>query len=120
MDSGPNSVFVYCSGLNSAIFTEWDSIQYSFTALVLNSTVIATFMDLGLNSVFVYCFGLKCSHSLFIGTHSAIFTEWDSIQYSYTALVLNSTVIATFMDLGLNSVFVYCFGLKCNRNSYIY
>ena len=43
---GTHSVFVYCSGLNSAIFTEWDSIQCSCTALVLNSTVIAIFMDL--------------------------------------------------------------------------
>ena len=65
---------MYCFGLNSAIFTEWDSIQYSCTALVLNSTVIAIYIDLGLNSVFVYCSGL----------YSAIFTEWDSIQHSFT------------------------------------
>ena len=96
---GTHSVFVYCSGLNSAIFTEWDSFQYLYTALVLNSTVIAIFMDLGLNSVFVYCSGLN----------SAIFTEWDSFQYSCTALVLNSVI---FSLLGLNPVFVYCSDLN--------
>ena len=73
--SGTHSVFVYCFGLNSAIFTEWDSFQYSYTALVLNSVI---FSLLGINPVFVYCFGLN----------SAIFTEWDSFQYSYTVLVL--------------------------------
>ena len=28
-------VFVYCFGLISAIFTEWDSFQYLYTVLVL-------------------------------------------------------------------------------------
>ena len=72
---GTHSVFVYCSGLNSAIFTEWDSFQCSYTALVLNSVI---FSLLGHIPVFVYCSGLN----------SAIFTEWDSFQYSYTVLVL--------------------------------
>ena len=81
---GTHSVFVYCFGLNSAIFTEWDSFQYSCTALVLNSVILnrnSYIYGFGTHSVLVYCFGLN----------SAIFTEWDSFQYSCTALVLNQS-----------------------------
>ena len=78
---GTHSVFIYCSGLNSAIFTEGDSFQYSYTALVLNSVILncnSYIYGFGTHSVFIYCSGLN----------SAIFTEWDSLQYLYTVLVL--------------------------------
>ena len=54
MDFGLIPVLEYCSGLNSAIFTEWDSIQCSCTALVLNSTVIAFKLYLWILDSFQY------------------------------------------------------------------
>ena len=59
---------MYCSGLKSAIFTEWDSIQYLYTALVLNAVILSLLV---LNS-----------------TVTAIFTELDIFQHLHTDSVL--------------------------------
>ena len=59
MDFGLNSAFLCCIGL-----------EFSYKAI---------FMDFGHIPVLEYCFGLN----------SAILTEWDSIQCSCTALILN-------------------------------
>ena len=60
MDFGLIPVLEYCSGLISAIFTEWDSSQYSCTALVLNAVI---FPVLVLNSIVTAIYLLNWTYS---------------------------------------------------------
>ena len=78
------SVFEYCSGLNSAIFTEWDSFQYLYTALVLNSVI------LNRNSYIYGHIQYSCTVLVLIqlyslnGTHSSIhILLWSYFNYIY-------------------------------------
>ena len=87
-------VFIYCVGLNSAIFTAWDSFHCSYTVLVL-------FQLYSLN-------GTHSSIRILFWSQIQLFSPyWDSFQYLYTVLVLNPVI---FSVLGLNPVFVYCSG----------
>ena len=110
-------------------YTDYWNVRPAVRPYVLNSVISVLMLNCNsyiygfkTHSVLVYCIGLEFNlnsyiygfgtHSVFVycsGLNSAIFTEWDSFQCLYTALVLNAVI---FSLLGLNSVLVYCSGLN--------